>query len=227
MPIKAVIFDLDDTLFDSTGQLMQAARRRASEAIAAEASDLRADAVCSLQVELSEEHGSAGAIREICKRHRLPGQVAVRALEAYNSAEVEAICPFPGVKQTLDALRGRGYRIALVTSGRPARQREKVRRLGLDRYFEERRGTLTLHDDSEDSAKDGALQQSATHLGLPPNQILSVGDKLDAEIAASNRLGMSTARLRHGRQGSRRPETPEQRADYQIDQIPDLLRILP
>ena len=226
MPIKAVIFDLDDTLFDCTGQLTEPARRRAAERIASEASDLEVDALCSLHAELAQEHGSAGAIKEICTRNKLPTHVADLALEAYNRPEVETIHPFPGVVRTLDALLERGYQLAMVTSGRPRRQREKVRLLGLDGYFNEAQGTLILHDDAEGHLKDAALQQSATQLELASSQILSVGDKLDAEIAASNRIGMSTAHIRHGRQATRRPKNAEEQADFKIDQISDLLRIL-
>ncbi len=227
MPIKAVIFDLDDTLFDCTGQLTEPARRRAAESIVSEASDLEVDALCSLQAELALEHGSTGAIREICERYKLSPYVADLALEAYNRPEVETIHPFPGVEQTLDTLRERGYLLAVVTAGRPLRQREKVSRLALDGYFNEEQGTLTLHDDADGPLKDAALRQSAARLELPPDQILSVGDKLDAEIAASNRLGMSTAHIRHGRDATRTPKNAEEQADYKIDQISDLLDILP
>ena len=225
--IGGVIFDLDDTLFDCTGQLTGPARRRAAEEMAGALSSLSVGEICSLQADLSAAFGSSGAIREIGRQHPLPPHIVEGALRAYNREAVESISPFPDVPEALAELRKRGYRLSLVTTGRPDRQRRKVRLLGLGRHFDEARGTLLLHDDRQDPLKDASLRRAADRLDLPAHRILSVGDKLDAEIAASNRLGMATARLRHGRQKDRLPRTPEERPHYEIDRISDLLTILP
>ncbi len=227
MGIKAVIFDLDDTLFDCTGQLTEPARRRAAEQLADAIPTLSVEALRRLQARLADEHGSGGAIREIGRRYCLPPSHIEGALRAYNRSEVEAISPFTDVPETLAELRRRGYRLSLVTTGRPDRQRRKIHLLGLHPFFNEAHATLVLHDDCREPLKDAALQRATVLLALPPPQVLSVGDKLDAEIAASNRLHLATARLRHGRQKHRLPQTPEERPDYEIDRISDLLHILP
>ena len=226
MGIKAVIFDLDDPLFDCPRQLTDPARRRAAEKMACAISSLDVNDLARLQADLSKTLGSTGAIREIAQRYRLPSACAENALAAYNRTEVEAVSPFPDVPKTLAELRRRGYPLSLVTTGSPDRQRRKIHLLGLDHLFDEARGTLVLHDNRQHPLKDASLQRAAALLTLPPRQILSVGDKLDTEIAASNRLHMSTARLRHGRQKNRLPQTPDEQPDYEIDRISDLLRIL-
>ncbi len=225
--IEGVIFDLDDTLFDCTGQLTGPARRRAAEYLGAAVPSLNPDALCRLQADLAPEFGSGGAIREIGRRYSLSPPLIEQALQDYNRDAVESISPFPDAPESLAELRQRGYRLSLVTTGRPDRQRRKVHLLNLTRYFHEDDGTLILHDDRHDPLKDASLQRAATGLNLPASRLLSVGDKLDAEIAASNRLGMTTARLRHSRQKDRPPRTPEEHPDYEIDRISDLLHILP
>ncbi len=227
MGIKAVIFDLDDTLFDCTGQLTDPARLRAAKKMADAIPSLSANELARLQADLAETLGSTAAIREIARRYCLPSACVEGALAAYNRTDVEAVSPFSDVPKTLAELRRRSYPLSLVTTGIPDRQRRKIHLLGLDPLFDEARGTLVLHDNRQHSLKDAALQRAAALLALSPRQILSVGDKLDAEIAASNRLHMSTARLRHGRQKNRLPQTPEEHPDYEIDRISDLLRILP
>jgi FMN phosphatase YigB (HAD superfamily) len=225
--IDAVIFDLDDTLFDCTGQLTEPARLRAAEVLAAAIPHSDVHVLRRQQGELAERLSSSDSIREIAGRHGLSVDVAESALSAYNRDEVEDIAPFPDTLVTLDELAIRNYRLCLVTTGRPERQRRKISRLGLCGYFSEGDGTLFFHDDRDDREKDGALRRAARRYDLPPGRILSVGDKLDSEIAASRRLGMRTARLRFGRQKNQRPRTLEERPDHELNRLSDLLELLP
>lgn len=225
--IDAVIFDLDDTLFDCTGQLTEPARRRAAETLAAAIPDSDVPALQMLQVKLADQLSSADSIREIAHRHQLSGDVVESALSAYNRDQVEDVAPFPDTLSTLDELAARQYRLCLVTTGRPERQRRKVDLLGLRGHFSEESGTLIFHDDRKVPEKDEALHRAARCLNLLPCRILSVGDKLNSEIAASKRLGMRTARLCFGRQKSQRPRTPEERPDHELKRLRDLLGLLP
>ena len=55
--LKAVIFDLDDTLYDCTGSLMESARRRAARAMVQHGLPVDAERACEMQVELTRRHG--------------------------------------------------------------------------------------------------------------------------------------------------------------------------
>ena len=226
MPVKGILFDLDDTLFDCTDQLTGPARLRASTVFQDAHPHLSLDDLSQDQARLADTLGSTGAIEEIGRAHCLPKTLVQQALEAYNRNEVEAITPFPDVPETLTKLSEQGLALALVTTGRPDRQRRKVHLLHLESYFSEQQGTLILHDYLQTPLKDDAIRQAAQNLNLPFQHLLAVGDKLDAEIAAANRLGLTTVRIRHGRQKDRSPQTLEERPDHEIDRISDLLTLL-
>ena len=225
--IRGIIFDLDDTLFDCTGQLTQPARRRAAQILASAHPDLSIETGYQQQVVLSQTHGSSEAIRVIGAQYNIPPNIVERALNAYNPRTVETITPFPDVLPTLATLVQRGYQLALVTSGNPNRQREKVRLLGLCDYFSEAENTLILHDDRKNSDKTPSLTQAAKALSLPHVHILCVGDKLTDEIATAKTLGMTTVHMRHGRQKNREPQSPSEQPDIEIDRISQLLPLLP
>ncbi len=225
--IRGIIFDLDDTLFDCTGQLTQPARRRAAQILASAHPDLSIEIGYQQQVLLSQTHGSSEAIRLLGTQYNIPSNIVERALNAYNPRNVEAITPFSDVPPTLATLVQRGYQLALVTSGKPDRQREKVRLLGLCDYFTETDNTLILHDNRKSGDKEPSLTQAAKALSLPYTQILCVGDKLTDEIATAKALGMTTVRMRHGRQKNREPQTPSEQPDIEIDRISQLLSLLP
>ena len=225
--IRGIIFDLDDTLFDCTGQLTQPARRRAAQILASTHPDLSIETGYQQQVLLSQTHGSSQAIRILGAQYNIPSNIIEQALNAYNPRTVETITLFPDVLPTLATLVQRGYQLALVTSGNPDRQREKIRLLGLCNYFTETHNTLILHDDRKNSDKESSLTQAAKALFLPYTQILCVGDKLTDEIATAKTLGMVTVRMRHGRQKNRKPQTPSEQPDIEIDRISQLLSLLP
>lgn len=224
---RGIIFDLDDTLFDCTGQLTQPARRRVAKILASAHPDLSIETGYQQQVLLSQRRGSSEAIRILGAQYNIPANIVERALNAYNPRIVEAITPFPDVLPTLATLVQRGYQLALVTSGKPGRQREKVRLLGLCDYFSEADNTLILHDAGKSSDKTPSLTQAAKALSLPHAHILCVGDKLTDEIATAKTLGMTTIRMRHGRQKNRQPQTPSEQPDIEIDCISQLLSLLP
>lgn len=224
--LGAVIFDLDDTLFDCTGQLTTPARRRAAT-ILSHAHTPSFDEALSLQVELSDDVGSTEAIREVGSRFELPRQVIEHALSAYNEPEVPPIILLSGVEDTLAALKNAGIPVALVTTGSPPRQQQKIERLGLHHIFSTRSGTLFLHDPTKHGPdKAPHLLDANSALGVPSERTAVVGDKLDAEIEAGNRLGMFTIRLRHGRQAAATPASAHQTPDAEIDNLPDIVELL-
>lgn len=224
--LGAVIFDLDDTLFDCTGQLTTPARRRAAT-ILSHTYPPSFDKALNLQVELSDYVGSTEAIREVGSRFELPGHIIEHALSAYNEPEVPPIILLSGAEDTLAALKHAGIPVALVTTGSPSRQLRKIKRLGLHHIFSERSGTLFLHDPTKHTPdKAPHLLDASSALGVPPERTAVVGDKLDAEIEAGNRLGMFTIRLRHGRQATATPASAHQIPDAEIDNLPNIVELL-
>jgi len=134
-PIRAVIFDLDDTLYDCTGTLVWPARQKAAEVIARTLSNHALD---DLQA-VAEEDPSAGMVVDILRRHqgrctleaaleiqaaleaqygpyflaydelarifRLGPEFVENCRSAYESARIENIAVFPDVFPTLEALK--------------------------------------------------------------------------------------------------------------------------
>ncbi len=222
-----VLFDLDDTLFDCTGRLTGPARRRAARILARGGENLSETKAFQLQTEWSEDIGSTEAIREIARTHACQATVLNEALAAYNEPHVPNIQPFPDALPTIEALQRAAIAVSLVTSGSPPRQCAKIERLGLGNVFSADKGNLCLHDPTEDGIDKGPhLRQAARWMGLPHDRIAVVGDKLDSEIEAGNRLGMMTVHVRHGRQGRATPCDASQKPDFEIDTLAELTALL-
>lgn len=225
-PIRGVIFDLDDTLFDCTGQLTEPARRRAASVLSSHTPDATDHDLTTLQRELSDLLGSSDAIREIGTRYGLTSSVVDEALLTYNRDDVPAIKAYPDATSTLDTLSDQGLILSLVTSGRRSRQFSKVDRLALSAYFEADRNIFIHEPDKSHPHKDKQLREALASAGLLAEETLSVGDKLDSDIRIGNQLGLITVRIRKGRQRHIEPTDPAEEPAYDIRDLGELIPII-
>jgi len=93
---------------------------------------------------------------------------------------------FPDAVETLEGLKGRGVRLALITNGNAVEQRAKVDRFDLSRHFE--------HVQIEGEVGFGKPEERAyahalNALGTSVGETWIVGDNLDWEVVVPQRLG--------------------------------------
>ena len=107
--------------------------------------------------------------------------------DSYIAERDAAVHPFPGALDTIRALRGNGVRLALVTNGEAKGQREKIDKHGLVPLFDHIliEGELGLGKPDERVYVD-ALDR----LNTKPDDAWMVGDNLEWEVAAPQRLGL-------------------------------------
>ena len=224
-PLKAVVFDLDDTLYDCTGTLQEASRRRAARVLIESGLPMTEDEALALQSELADRYGPHFMVfDEIARRHGLDNDVIDRAYRAYNSDEVGSIKPFPDVLETLRLLRSEGFLCFLLTSGIHRRQQTKIRKLGLEEAFDE----VVINDADRGELMSEVLRYLLDKHRLRPEDVLVVGDRPPEEIRIGNDLGATTAQMMHGRFSAFEPRDERERADYRIAgifQVPTLLRL--
>ncbi|MDP6502229.1 MAG: uridine diphosphate-N-acetylglucosamine-binding protein YvcK [Planctomycetota bacterium] len=221
--IKAILFDLDDTLYDCTGSLVEIARRRAARALIGAGLQMSLEEAYSLQVKLQEAHGPRFNVFErIAENHGLDDSAIHLALEAYHSDEVGGVKLFDDVEPTLKTLRGEGYKLALISTGVHNRQEKKVELLGLRAMFD--------HIEINDSERGYLTQQVFEHVlssfGVRGDEAVVVGDRIYSELRIGKSYGMTTVQMLHGRFRDLIPETNEEHPDYRISRISELTNVL-
>lgn len=89
--------------------------------------------------------------------------------------------PYPGVVEGLDAMRALGLRLAVVTNKPSAFTGPLLERLGLADRFE-----LVVSGDSLERRKPDPLPMlhACAHFGLPPAEVLAIGDSVNDALAA-------------------------------------------
>ncbi|MSS73892.1 MAG: HAD family hydrolase [Candidatus Latescibacteria bacterium] len=107
--------------------------------------------------------------------------------DAYTVAREEALQPFPGAMEALRRLRAHGVKLALLTNGAAEPQRFKVEKFGLTSFFD-----LILIEGEFGAGKPDArvYRHALEMLGVTPGEAWMVGDNLEWEVAAPQRLGI-------------------------------------
>jgi len=223
MPIRAAIFDLDDTLYDCTGLLVEAARLRAAKAMVEAGLPCTPGEAYRKQLELEAQLGPRGRVFErLADLYGLGHDAVRRALDAYNSDEVDDIDLFPDVVPTLHDLRARHVELFLVTDGVHRRQEAKIRVLGLEGLFD----AILINDSERGSLLEQCFEQLLRDHDLQPDEVISVGDRLHAEIKAANTLGIISCQMLHGRYSALQPRHELEEPDYRIERIAQVLDIV-
>lgn len=220
--IKAVIFDLDDTLYDCSGTLIPQGRRQVAKTIAGRINCSEDDAYL-LQLEIEKKYGTKINIYEkIGSLYNFPDAYVKELLEESIHVDISNINLFSDVTDTLKQLKVQGYKLLLVTAGEKQIQREKIKVLGLaDDCFDE----ILIPDRNSGPAKKSCFKEIIERYHLKPEEIVCVGDKIEDELTASKSLGMITIMFQHGRHYETYLKERNKfiKPDYSITHIKELL----
>ena len=106
---------------------------------------------------------------------------------AYTRQRDEALHLFPQTIETLERLRARGARLALLTNGGGDVQRKKIERFGLARLFD----CIIVEGEFGVGKPDERVFRHALQcLGVQPAQAWMVGDDLERDIRGAQQLGI-------------------------------------
>ena len=223
MKIKAVIFDLDDTLYDCSGSLIDASRSRAAKALVEAGLPCTEEEVYQLQKELTEKHGPYYHVfNEIVNKYNADNKLVNIAYKAYNSSEVSEIKPFPYVIPTLKELKEKGHKLFLLTVGVHERQEKKINILGLKPYFDE----IVISDQEIGLPLEDCMRDLVGRHDINFGEAVMVGDRVREELRIAKSLGMTTIQMLHGRFKNEPAVNDCDKPDYKIKRIFQITTIL-
>jgi len=193
--IAAVLFDLDDTLYEQRRWLAPA---WAAVAAAAAPYGVDGDAFTRTLVAVAAGGSDRGRIidRALARMPATDDVPLAPLLAAFRSSVPERLSLYPGVREALRSLRDE-VPIGLVTDGDVAIQRAKLRLLALDDAFD----AVVLSDElgrERRKPHPAPFMAALATLGARPGDAVHVGDRPDKDVRGAIAVGMRAIRVRTG-----------------------------
>jgi len=228
--LKALLFDVDDTLF-STTRFARSARRNAVRAMIDAGLRLDEDVVYRELEEVISEFSSNYEHHYDKLLMRLPAEasegvnpalIVAAGVVAYHDTKFRGLVPFDDVRPFLGVLRDAGLRVGVVTHGWTTKQAEKLIRLGLTDFLDPQ--AIFISDQVGISKPNPKLYLLALRrMGLEPGEAMVVGDNLAGDIAPPAGLGMRTA---WARRAARERQVEGVVPDHEVADFRELAAIL-
>jgi putative hydrolase of the HAD superfamily len=187
--IRAVLFDLDGTLYDRDAL----ADRLFERQFCAFESELRGISRERYLFDAHgmDEHGHGDkdvGYRRLVRAWGLDDKLATRLCEDF-WATYDALCESidAGTRDTLQELRRQGLALGVITNGQGVRQRRKLTLLGLDGAFD-----AVLVSDEEGVRKPDAeiFRRALARFGVVPGEAMFVGDHPIADVQGAHEAGL-------------------------------------
>lgn len=189
--IKAVVFDLDDTLYpemDYVKSGFAAVAQFAKSEFGLENAERR---LIDLFAESSNK-----VIDRFASECGLNGNDAAQMVEAYRNHKPNIVL-LKETKETLLRLRENGYKLGIITDGRPMGQRNKIRALGLESMVDKIIITDELGGVEFRKPNPKAFELMCAEFGTKPEEMLYVGDNPQKDFAIG-KSGVKTIKLLNG-----------------------------
>ena len=196
--IKAVIFDLDNTLVDFS-RLKKEAIRGAVKGMLEAGMEADENFVYDRIFEIYEDKGWEyqtvfnDVIEEI--NGELNYKYLAAAITAYKIARESALVPYPGVYASLIALIKRGVKLAVVSDAPGREAWLRLYKLNFHHLFDV---VVTHSDTGEFKPSPKPFRFALEKLGVEPENSIMVGDWAERDMLGAKNIGMKTVFARYG-----------------------------
>ncbi len=220
--IKAVIFDLDNTLVDFMA-MKEAAVTSAVKAMIDAGLKIRPQAAKDKIYAIYQEEGIEDQRVFDKFLFQLLGRIDYRIHAAgiigYRRAREAALVLYPHVQLTMIELIKRGLKLAVVSDAPRLQAWLRLCQLNLQNIFD---AVITFEDTRRRKPDPRPFRLALRRLKVKPAEAVMIGDWAERDITGARSLGMTTVFARYGDTFG----TPASGADFEIDDIIQVLDIV-
>ena len=219
--IKAVLFDLDNTLLDFA-KFKKKSTEAAVRAMVDAGLENKDEDLSTRFLEFYYSHGieSDDAFQKFLEKEfgKAEPRILAAGVNAYLKEKYLHLKPYPGVVETLKALKTEGLKLGVVTDGVRLKAWMRLNAAGLDKYFD---AVVTFEDTGKKKPAKEPFLKACEELKVKPEECLMVGDWMERDIEGAKSVGMKTCLAKYGQVVGK-----EKGADYEINEIKELLEVI-
>jgi putative hydrolase of the HAD superfamily len=220
--IKAVIFDLDNTLVDfmrmKREAITAAIRSMIDAGLGLSATEVQ-ERIDAIYKERGIEFQSVFDQLLYDVFQKVDYKILSAGIIAYRRAREAALVPYPHVYMTLTALLKRGIKLAVVSD---APGREAWLRLCYLNFHHLFDSVVTFEDTGERKPSPAPFLRALQLLNVKASETLMVGDWAERDILGAAQVGITTVFARYGDTFG----TVNSHAKYELDDVSELLDVV-
>ena len=220
--IKAVIFDLDNTLLDFMNMKSKAVKAGINGMIEAGLEINQKNAYKKI-FEIYESKG--WEYQEVfddfihAELGILDYKILASGIVAYRKAREASLILYPNVNSTLISLSKLGLKLGVVTDAPSREAWMRICSVNLHHIFD---AVVTFHDTGMHKPSPEPFKKISSLLNVDPKDSIMIGDWPDRDVIGAKKLGMKTAFAKYGDVFG----TKVSGADYDIMNIKEVLSIV-
>lgn len=220
--IKAVILDIDNTLMDFM-RMKRAAVDAAADAMIDAGLRLPKQELVEkiFKIYWAEGIEDQNIFDKVLQKEfgKVDYKILAAGIIGYKRAKEGHFTLYPHVKMALTDLLKMGVRMGVVSDAPRLSVWLRIVGLGLHHYFEH---VVTFDDTGEKKPSPKPFKKILELMGTAPAQAIMVGDWAERDIKGAKAFGMKAAWAKYGNEF----DTPVSGADYELDDIYDLVGIV-
>lgn len=220
--IKAVVFDLDNTLVDFMVMKRQAIDAAINAMMDAGLKLSRADIqkrIDAIYKEKGMEFQNVFDQLLYDEFQKVDYKILSAGVIAYRRAREAALVPYPHVYMTLMELLKMGIRLAVVSDAPVKEAWLRLSYLNFHHIFDH---VVTFEDTGKRKPHEAPFRRALELLKVEPREALMVGDWAERDVVGAAKVGMKTVFARYGDTFG----TVESKADYEVDDISELIEVV-
>ena len=224
--IRAVFFDMDDTLYDTSG-FAAIARRAAVKSMVHNGLKCTEDEGYGHLMKIIKEKGSNYDKHFNILVEQINGEedplIIVNGIITYHNTKFAMLKLEPESFSILLYLKSQGYKVGLITNGKELKQWEKLVRLGVYPFFDD---VVTSEAVGVEKPDAEIFNIAMERLGVTAGTSLMIGNNFDADILGACNAGMQSMLINSKLTGGQKDLLEEMDCTHDVRELTSLIDLM-
>jgi len=216
--IKAVLFDLDNTLIDFM-KMKKSCIKAATTAMIDSGLKMSEEEIEKKLFQLYEKYGIEyeKIFQKFLKtiNGKVDYKILANGIVAYRKVRTGYLEPYPGAENTLKTLKQKGLKLGIISDAPKIQAWIRLASMKIDKYFD-----IVICTGKNKKPDSLPFKKALKQLRIRPEEALMVGDWPERDILGARKVGMKTCFAKYGYIGT----YTKTDADFEIGKIEDLVK---